>query len=917
LSFDITRIDPESSKYIQQLLAGLENVNQNITIINTKLAEQKAIQLRVAEVAGQYNDKLKSRMEFEIEVEKKWREVLEAKYAANEDEATAEQEKHNRIMADLTTQLAAEEDVYRKAGKSATEFAALRQKYADKEDEERKRFAKADEERADAAAVELKDAEAMYKQAKQLTKQREIQNTLQNKLAKTLGMSYRFEESMLGKAILLSKNAGGIAGSFKAAGGFLKEAVFSLGGIGNIGSSILSKVAESTALVAKEVNSATTSFNKLTGAGGSYDEMIISVQANNREFNVDAGKTGEAMQALYGSFAQFTTLGKPMQEQLVTTAARLSSLGISSESSAKLVSGLVQSLKLTGTEADSIAKGLYASASEIGIVPFQMIDGFNSALPTLAAYGKQSIKIYKDLAAAAKATSIATDRLISLMSQFDTFEGAAQAAGNLNALLGGDLFNSMELMNASEEERIRIIKKGLDLGNIQFGQLGKYQQKAIAAAVGITDMAEANNLFGMSLTAYDDFAKKSEKAAMTEERFKEVTQAATSIVEKLANMVRGFAVAVGPLLTVLNKVLDVIVGITSSKSFGTFATIAGGVMTLVGAFKLLGVSIMNLKLVGPVLEGLQKGFGKVASMIGDAATKATAKLKQWTTRTPIPTGAPSASPIPGGAGPTLPGDKAKGGACGWVKCMKGFFKAVNPAKVLALGAGFSLLGAGFLLLGGGIGLAAWGMSELMKSINGREQVIGMLAFFYGLIAVVLALGYAGIAATPGLFAVGLVVGAIALAVAVATNSISNMTLNITNLVSALSQIKDVDFTVSFKSIKQAIVETSEAISKNENVKSFQEMLTVANSVTDESVKRTQALVNTAKQYVEVQATMKSPDTDAFVTVLKSALGIDGTANNKEKQTANNEIVLELDGYRFGKVVAKALNNRMTVTPEMA
>ena len=51
--------------------------------------------------------------------------------------------------------------------------------------------------------------------------------------------------------------------------------------------------------------------------------------------------------------------------------------------------------------------------------------------------------------------------LMSVTKQFDTFEGAAQSAGKLNAILGGGVVNSMDLLNATEEERVRESRKNL------------------------------------------------------------------------------------------------------------------------------------------------------------------------------------------------------------------------------------------------------------------------------------------------------------------------------------------------------------------------------------------------------------------------------------------------------------------------
>ena len=59
---------------------------------------------------------------------------------------------------------------------------------------------------------------------------------------------------------------------------------------------------------------------------------------------------------------------------------------------------------------------------------------------------------FSRLWSAAKATGIETQRLLDITGKFDTFEGAAEAAGKLNAVLGGGVIDTNALLMADHDE---------------------------------------------------------------------------------------------------------------------------------------------------------------------------------------------------------------------------------------------------------------------------------------------------------------------------------------------------------------------------------------------------------------------------------------------------------------------------------
>ena len=85
--------------------------------------------------------------------------------------------------------------------------------------------------------------------------------------------------------------------------------------------------------------------------------------------------------------------------------------------------------------------------------------------------------------------------LVDVASQFDTFEGAATAVGRLNGMLGGPYLNSIEMVYATEEERLKTMQQAMQASGRQFKDLSRYEKKAVAAAAGFKSVGDAMFFF--------------------------------------------------------------------------------------------------------------------------------------------------------------------------------------------------------------------------------------------------------------------------------------------------------------------------------------------------------------------------------------------------------------------------------------
>ena len=330
-------------------------------------------------------------------------------------------------------------------------------------------------------------------------------------------------------------------------------------------------------------DTAQAELSKVTATTGEYNDMLYDLQESNKTFGVDAETAGKAIGDLHNELSSFNQMSSATQGMLAETTARMEVLGVKTGSGAKQFDNMIQGMGMTATMANDASMELVALGGAIGMAADTISEGFNAAASELAKYGSDAIDVFKGLASAAKATGIEMGSLMSITKQFDTFEGAAAGAGKLNAILGGGVINSMDLLNGTEEERIRLLIQSVAASGKNFESLNKFEKQAIASAAGISDMAEANKLFSMSLSAYDEMqAKGSEanaEAAMMEER----AQAVQTLSKKLEMIGQSFAIAFMPLLEFMHGFANMILMINDMTG-GMFVPAMVG---LIGVIALL------------------------------------------------------------------------------------------------------------------------------------------------------------------------------------------------------------------------------------------------------------------------------------------------------------------------------------------
>lgn len=295
---------------------------------------------------------------------------------------------------------------------------------------------------------------------------------------------------------------------------------------------------------------------QFAAATGQIADRSVNFGYGAARFGIGFEQMNKAATELFVNMSNFSNMTKKTQEDLALTAAKMELFGVSASTVAKNLEGMTLALNMTTSEAKNSLETLTKAAMGAGIAPKKMQEEFAANLPRLAAYGKEAVNVYIDLQKQAKSLGIELNTLNGIIGdQFDTFEGAARAAGKFNAVLGGNYLNSVEMLNATESERIILLKKSFEESGKNFDLLSKYEKKAIAATLGISDLNEASKLFNKTTAELEiDMQKRN----ATDEEQEKIQKEAAETTKQMTEIFNGLLIVIRPLVAIVKFFVDIL-----------------------------------------------------------------------------------------------------------------------------------------------------------------------------------------------------------------------------------------------------------------------------------------------------------------------------------------------------------------------
>lgn len=520
-----------------------------------------------------------------------------------------------------------------------------------------------------------------------------------------------------------------------------KSAVQDAGGVTQaVFLSVAMKVQEATVAAFFAFDTAAASLNKATGAAGSLNGVLEATSRGATRFGISFSEAGRATEGLYNNLFTFNSLSQSTQALLITNAAKLEQLGISSAESAKSIATLSQVMGQSDVQSSKTINQMAALGIAIGKSPQQISQDFAQASNSLAGYGNRMVDVFKDLEIQSKATGVAVGDLISVVEKFQSFEGAATAAGKLNAALGGNFINTMELLEASAEnpaKAIDLLRASLDDAGMSFSEMSFFEKKMIADAAGFKSIQEATQVLSMSNAEREIAIKNIEAQRVSQEKLDKAIQASISVQQQFQMIMANFAIVFGPAVEAIREMSEGILKFADSAGGKVIISVLGWGLAMAGLIK-------TISFFGTVIKGATSLF----SLFGAGAAAATPAI--------VETGTAAGAAAPG---------------------------------IAALGVALLEVGAAIALTGAGIGLMLWGISNLIDSIVNLSGVL-TTELTVNLLGLGLAMGEVGLAFNNPLVLLGMAAFATSLAA-------------IVGIINQLDEDKSFNFKVITESLTKA------------------------------------------------------------------------------------------------------------------
>ena len=408
-----------------------------------------------------------------------------------------------------------------------------------------------------------------------------------------------------------------------------------------------------------DVQSYAIELERTGAASKEVSRMAIRMGDSLRISGVDYQEVTQATKALVSGVTDFTMMGAEMQKSLIKDAALFAEAGVSNETYTK---GLQVGMKQMGLSAEDAAGGMREirkTALALNVPVSELTEDFIQQEEKLAQLGDTGIHSFKELARISKVTGVEMGKLINMTDKFDTFEGAAEQAGSLNAALGGNFVDSMSLMMEDDPaERFKIIRDAIEDSGTAVEDMTRKQKMFMASAAGFENVSD----FAAAMSGDLGALQKEAAGAETSDAIPSLEAAAQNIrsqTELAVNAAKAIEPAYGTLAAKAMVVVDEFApGIMDAAAKLNEMNIAmtekipneaaAGLGMIEGAMgwwdKLMEIKETIIGIAGsialwkdklkPVFDFMKKGFDKFKSALKFVGDKLTKLTKSSLTRIP-------------------------------------------------------------------------------------------------------------------------------------------------------------------------------------------------------------------------------------------------------------------------------------------
>lgn len=239
-----------------------------------------------------------------------------------------------------------------------------------------------------------------------------------------------------------------------------------------------------------------------TGYTREFADNMTNLTKRGGELAATNKEAVEIISSLSTGMARFNIMGESQQQILEDLSLRYKRLGVDTSQLAPVIDKINFGFGMTGEAATLATRSLERMADQVGRPLASVVKDLDELAPTLARFGRRGLHVFEQLNVQARKLGLTVKEAFDFSELFDTFQGAAEVAGRLNAQLGLQL-NSVELMRASSEERVDLLRQEFQIQGINYMSMGRRQKQMIASILKTTEEGAAR-LLGeeMDITAF-------------------------------------------------------------------------------------------------------------------------------------------------------------------------------------------------------------------------------------------------------------------------------------------------------------------------------------------------------------------------------------------------------------------------------
>jgi hypothetical protein len=503
-------------------------------------------------------------------------------------------------------------------------------------------------------------------------------------------------------------------------------------------------------------------------------DSIASYARASTRYNISAEEQGKAvtglienMADLNGSLDAATASIGGGSAGLSDLSAQLIKSGVNAEKMYKNMNIMTRAFNMSTSSSLLFYKDLIENSRIAGQSIEGLTNNFDEAserLLLVSTNSGQLVEEFRKLNGMSRQLGVSISTITDLAGQFDRFDTAAMAVGKLNAQFGLQL-SQMEMLRASDEERIEMLRHQFAQTGKNIEQMSKSEKLFLKEALGIKSSADLLKIFG------DEQGVNNKNIKNLNTVLEEQTQA----WDRLKGALRGAAAAFAPVMTA-------IVGITNATAL-FFETLGGlGIVITLGLTVGLFKFVSKLKMVKGAVGGTVDAFKDLRKAVKNAAAASKAADVTGTVMDPKKL-ADTKESFKGLNSSILEVNKGVGKlnkSLGKMDTTK--FNDMNESMskrkmvemkaygiaLLALSVAFIALGTGIYIAASGLAILATAMGNMNDNATEFTIVVGILMTSFLLFtAAIIGASYLGVKFSAGLLYLAATVLALGAAAAVA------------------------------------------------------------------------------------------------------------------------------------------------------